>query len=80
MIKQFIGALLIHIKCVFYMMVHIVAIAGTAGTHGKAGTYVRAGTQDVAVGSCDIRTRGCHSHNFCTTICNHGQNKSQRST
>ena len=28
------------------MMVHIVAIAGTAGTHGKAGTYVRAGTQE----------------------------------
>ena len=24
-------------------------------------------------------TRGCHTHSFCTTICDHGQNESQRS-
>ena len=23
--------------------------------------------------------KGCHTHNFCTMICDHGQNKSQRS-
>ena len=24
-------------------------------------------------------TRGCHTHSFCTTVCDRGQNESQRS-